>query len=94
MHQKTTFTCLAGATLVVTNLHGERLLDTNFTKASSQHFLQRSLTCKFTRCGTWGPSLQAQTSASTAELQERLGYTTALIQHVAAGRQRAIIELG
>ena len=83
-------------TLVVTNFRGERLPRATFTKAFKAALPPAKNDMHVHALRHTGAVLAAQAGASTAELQERLGHTTAdmaaLYQHVAAGRQREISE--
>ena len=83
-------------TLVVTNFRGDRLPRATFTKAFKAALPTAKSEMHVHALRHTGAVLAAQAGASTAELQERLGHTTAdmaaLYQHVAAGRQREISE--
>nr|EMP14527.1 hypothetical protein ISGA_78 [Gordonia sp. NB41Y] len=83
-------------TLVVSNFRGDRLPRATFTKAFKAALPSTKAEMHVHALRHTGAVLAAQAGASTAELQERLGHTTAdmaaLYQHVAAGRQREISE--
>ncbi|WP_461666530.1 tyrosine-type recombinase/integrase [Gordonia sputi] len=83
-------------TLVVTNFRGDRLPRATFTKAFKAALPTAKSEMHVHALRHTGAVLAAQAGASTAELMERLGHTTAemamFYQHVASGRQRTISE--